>query len=301
MSATLDRSSARRGGPGPGVAAPAAARTHRGPVGDATILAVLAVLFAVVVMLTWRRWGQPEIDSGAELTTADLIRHGAVAYGDVRYFYGPLGLYSLALAFTIFGTSFTTVYAFGLLQALAILGTFYTLARHWLAPLVAGLATGVLLTVGFSGTAFNFVLPHTNSATFGLLCLLAMLLALASGRLWLAGIALGLVGLTRPEFLAVAAGAGGAYVLGTWRFEERRSALGAALRLVVPGLLIPGAVLGAFAAEVGSTRLITTNLWPTKFLHASGFRMQQGWMPLSVSSVFGLLAQGQATACCSGR
>ena len=38
--------------------------------------------------------------------------------------------------------------------------------------LAAGLATAVLMAIGFSGTAFNFILPHTNSATFGLLGLL---------------------------------------------------------------------------------------------------------------------------------
>ncbi len=43
---------------------------------------------------------------------------------------------------------------------------------------MAGLATAVLLAIAFSGTAFDFVLPHTNSATMGLLCLLLELLAL---------------------------------------------------------------------------------------------------------------------------
>ena len=45
----------------------------------------------------------------------------------------------------------------------------------------------MLLAIGFSGTAFDFVLPHTNSATFGLLCVLGMLLALARGRMLWAG------------------------------------------------------------------------------------------------------------------
>jgi 4-amino-4-deoxy-L-arabinose transferase-like glycosyltransferase len=170
------------------------------------VIAALGLCFAALTALTWRKWGVPEIDAGAELTTADLIRHGAVAYQDVRYYYGPLGLYSLALSFKLFGTSFTTAYAFGLAQAAAILAAFYALARHWLVPLSAGLATAVLLAIGFSGTSFNFVLPHTDSATFESLCLLLMLLrahpraARAGGRGRRAG------RLTRPEFLAVAAG-----------------------------------------------------------------------------------------------
>ena len=138
--------------------------------------------FFAVILLTWRKWGNPEIDAGAELSTADLVAHGSVPYEDVRYFYGPLGLYSLAATFKLFGASFTVAYAFGLAQAGAILGVFYALARRWLPPATAGLATAVLLAIGFSGTAFNFVLPHTNSATFG--CLFrSCLLALTRGRL----------------------------------------------------------------------------------------------------------------------
>jgi 4-amino-4-deoxy-L-arabinose transferase-like glycosyltransferase len=262
----------------------------RGAPGDRAVIAVLAACFAAIAGVTWRKWGVPEIDAGAELTTADLIKHGAVAYRDVRYYYGPLGLYSLALSFKLFGTSFTTAFAFGLVQAAAIVGVFYALARHWLAPLSAGLATAVLLAIGFSGTAFNFVLPHTDSATFGILCLLLMLLALAHERPLLAGVGAGLVGLTRPEFLAVAVGAAVAYVIASWRVEGRAAAWRAAWRLALPGVLIPAAVLGWFAAQAGVSRLVTENLWPTKFLHA-GVKTEQNWTPLNIASVFGLLAR----------
>ena len=104
---------------------------------DARAVAVLSLLFIALAALTWRSWGVPAIDAGAELTAADRIAHGAVAYQDVRYFYGPLGLYSLAGAFELFGTSFTTVFAFGLAQAAAILGAFYALARSGFLPALA--------------------------------------------------------------------------------------------------------------------------------------------------------------------
>ena len=74
--------------------------------------------------------------------TADRIADGAVAYRDVRYFYGPVGVYTLAGAFELFGTSFTTVFAFGLVQAAAILAAFYALARSFLPALTACLAHG---------------------------------------------------------------------------------------------------------------------------------------------------------------
>ena len=259
---------------------------------DAVAVTLLGLVFIAMIALTWRRWGNPEIDAGAELTTADLVAHGAVPYEDVRYFYGPLGLYELAAAFRVFGTSFTVAFAFGLAQAAAILGVFYVLARQWLRPAAAGLATAVLLAIGFSGTAFNFVLPHTNSATMGLLFLLLELLAMARGRAWLAGIAFGFVGLTRPEFAVVAAGVAAAYVVGTWRDEGRRAAGKSALALAVPGLAIPGVVLGGFALAVGAGRLFTENLWPVDFIRKAGLRSQSSWMPFTFESFVGLVGRG---------
>jgi hypothetical protein len=264
---------------------------HRPGLRDGLTIATLAMCFAVLTALTWRKWGVPEIDAGAELTTADLVKHGALAYRDVRYYYGPLGLYSLALSFKLLGSSFTVAYAFGLVQALGILAAFYALARQWLVPLSAGLATAVLMAIGFSGTAFNFVLPHTSSATFGILFVLLMLLALARGRLLLAGTAAGLVGLTRPEFVAVAAGALAAYLFATWRLESRTVMLSRAWRLALPALAIPAVVLGWFAARAGLSTLIGENLWPAKFIRV-GAKTESDWMPFTIASFFGVLARG---------
>jgi 4-amino-4-deoxy-L-arabinose transferase-like glycosyltransferase len=255
--------------------------------GDAPVVVALIACFAVLTALTWRRWGVPEIDAGAELTTADLVKHGAVLYRDVRYYYGPLGLYSLALAFKLFGTSFTTAYAFGLVQAVAIVTAFYALARHWLPALTAGLASAIVLAIGFSGTAFNFVLPHTDSATFGLLCVLLMLLALMNEHLPAAGAMAGFAALTRPEFEAVAVAALTAYAIAAWRMNGRAVATRAAWRLALPALAIPAAVLGWFAWRAGLSTLLTENLWPVKFIRV-GARTEREWMPLTPSSLIAL-------------
>lgn len=290
MSATLAPPAVRRPVLAP---SPGAARS-RLQTGDGTILAILALLFAVLAVLSWRKWGMPEGDAGAELTTADLIKHGAVAYHDVRYFYGPLGVYLLALWFKLFGTSLTAAYAFGFAQAAGILGAFYALARQWLAPLAAGLSTAVLMAIGFSGTSFNFILPHTNSATFGILTVLLMLLALRRGHLVAAGFALGLVGLTRPEFLAVGIGGAAAYLVATWRTEALREAMDAAWRIALPAASIPLLVFGWFASQAGLHNVLFENLWPVQFLHVAGLRMQAGWAPVSITGAFGLVARGAA-------
>ena len=122
-----------------------------------------SLVFALLAALSWRAWGVPTVDAGHELNVASSLASGAQPYGDIRYFYGPAGVYALGGAFALFGAGFTTAFAFGLLQAAAILAAFYALSRQLLPALPSFIATAVVAAIGFSGTAFNFVLPHTNS------------------------------------------------------------------------------------------------------------------------------------------
>ena len=258
---------------------------------DARGIAVLGGAFVLLAALSWRAWGVPAADVGHELTTAALIAEGGQPYADLRYFYGPAGVYALGGAFALFGTTFTTAFAFGLVQAAAIGAAFYALARRLLTVLPATVATLVVLAIGFSGTAFNFVLPHTNSGTFGLLALLLMLLALSGERLLLAGVAAGVVCLTRPEFAAVAALAVAAYAFGVAIQRGARPALRALARLALPALAVAGVVLGLLAAQVGAHRLFLENIWPVEFLRVAGFSSQQGWAPLDLESAVATLAR----------
>jgi hypothetical protein len=251
----------------------------------------IALFFALLAALSWRNWGVPSVDAGHELTVAAAITEGLQPYGDIRYFYGPVGVYSLAGAFALLGSSFTTAFAFGLVQAAAIIVAFYALSRQLLTVVPALIATLIVAAIGFSGTPFNFVLPHTNSATFGLLFLLLTLLCLSRERLVLAGLAAGVVGLTRPELAAVAAIALAAYLVGTWRQHGLRPALLALPRLALPALLVAGAVLGLLASEVGAARLFTENLWPVDFLRIAGFASQEAWAPLDFESLVATIAR----------
>jgi hypothetical protein len=258
---------------------------------DVRAAAGLALFFALLAALSWRKWGIPTVDAGHELTVAAAIAEGGEPYRDIRYFYGPLGVYSLAGAFAVFGTGFTTAFAFGLCQAAAIVGVFYVLARQLLRPLPAFLASAIVVAIGFSGTAFNFVLPHTNSATFGILFTLLTLLALCRGRLGLAGVAIGFACLTRPEFAAVAVLAGGAFLVGEWRQHGAKRALRDLPWLALPALAVAVPVLALLAADAGTANLFTENLWPVDFLRVGGFSSQQAWTPFDLESVASTLAR----------
>jgi hypothetical protein len=259
---------------------------------DALALAGLALFMAILTAISWRKWGTPEIDAGAELTTAAQAVHGHLPYSDTRYFYGPLGVYTLTGAFKLFGTSLGTAYALGLAVTTAIAGSFYALSRQLLRPLAAALSTAVLIAIGFSGTQFNFVLPHTNSATFGLLLLILSLLALCRGHFLLAGTAIGLTALTRIEFAAAAAVAGVAWAVGIWREAGFRAALRALAWMAAPALAIPVAVLGTLAASVGFDRFFWQNLYPVDFLRTAGFNAYREWTPFDAASVASSLARG---------
>lgn len=258
---------------------------------DAYAIAGLTLLFALLAGLSWQKWGVPSVDPGHELTTAATIAEGGTPYLDIRYFYGPVGVYALGGAFAVFGTSFTTAFAFGLLQAAAIIAAFYALARRLLSVVPAAIGAAMVAAIGFSGTAINFVLPHTNSATLGILFLLLMLLALSREQLILAGLAGGIVCLNRPEFAAVAALTGAAYVAGVARDNGLRQALRAILPLALPAIAVTGLVLGVLAADVGAHNLFFENLWPVDFLRIAGFDSQKAWAPMDLESVAATLAR----------
>jgi len=258
---------------------------------DAYAIAGLTLLFALLAGLSWQKWGVPSVDPGHELTTAATIAEGGTPYLDIRYFYGPVGVYALGGAFAAFGTSFTTAFAFGLLQAAAIIAAFYALARRLLDVVPAAIAAAMVAGIGFSGTALNFVLPHTNSATLGILFLLLMLLALSREQLVLAGLAGGIVCLNRPEFAAVAALTGAAYVAGIARDNGWRAALRTIPPLALPAVAVAGLVLGVLAASVGAHNLFFENLWPVDFLRIAGFDSQKAWAPMDLESVAATLAR----------
>ena len=241
----------------------------------------------------------PEIDAGAELTTADRVAHGAVPYRDVRYFYGPLGLYALAGAFERLRHE--------LHRPRSPSG--WPRRRRSSPPSTPSRAVAAtarppgsprpsLAAIGFSGTAFNFVLPHTNSATFGLLFLLLSCSPWPASARWLAGRRRRL---RRPHAAGVRrdrGGAAAAYVVGLARPHGRRAAREAALALAVPAWPYPASSSASFAAAAGAGRLFTENLWPVDFMRKAGFRSQSSWMPFTLESSSASSAAAWSTAHC---
>ena len=66
----------------------------------------------------------------------------------------------------------TAAIALGMMVTTAILAATYILARSFVGPLGAALATALTAAVAVIPNNYNFVLPHTAAATLGLLCVL---------------------------------------------------------------------------------------------------------------------------------
>ena len=253
--------------------------------------ALLAAYAALLLALSWQRWGNPLMDPGLDLTVAAGWLDGVMPYRDVRYWYGPLGIGALSGTFAVFGTSLASAYGFGLVQTAVIAELWRRLARRWLPNSVALAGVAVVLAIGFSGSLFNFQLPHTASATTGLIALLAALLAMADRRPWLAGLAIGACALTRPEFLAFGVAAAGGMAFGLWRTESLGAAAGAVARMAATALLVAVPVLGFFAAEAGADRFFFENIVPIEFLEVSA-TFEKAWHPYDLPSLGTLLLRG---------
>ena len=179
--------------------APATATSARAPrcavaVTDRTVLIGLGLFVVLLAALTWQTWGDLGSDTGYDLIASQRLADGEIPYRDFPYFYGPLAPALGALVVLIGGSGLAPFIAFGMLLSAAIVGAVYALARVVAGPLSSGLAAAITATVAFAPTNFSFVLPHSQSATIGLLAGVLFLLGASRfaaggsrGWLWCAG------------------------------------------------------------------------------------------------------------------
>jgi hypothetical protein len=266
----------------------ARARTVAVPT-DALALAGLAALAGAMVWFTWATWGDLGRDTGYDLVAGARVAGGELPYVDFVYYYGPLAPALAGLAAWIGGAGLAPMVGLGLALALLVVAATYGLGRSLAGPLGGFLAGAIVVPVALGPSNFSFVLPHSFSATLGILLALVFAMAAgrhasAGGRWWLlgAGIATGLVALTRPEFeLAVLAAAA------VWLALRWRAGTGGAretLLFSIPAIGIPAVVYGAFAAAAGPSSLVLDNLYPRETLSAAGSSVLRIHAPLTASS-----------------
>jgi hypothetical protein len=257
---------------------------------DTAASAALAVVFALLLALTWGTWGDPGSDTGYDVVAGSLVAHGHLPYADFTYYYGPLAPAVLGFAAWIGGDGLQPAIVVGLLLTALIVALAFVVGRLLAGP-VGGLLAGALTAgVAFAPTNFSYVLPHASSEPLGLLTTLGVLAAVGyharrGGAAWLlaAGAAVGLACLTRPEFAVAAVAAAGAYLV--LRLARGLSRLPEVAFVAAPAVLLPAAVYSAFLTRVSLHALTFDNLYPREQLRAGGDAVVRLSAPLTVSSL----------------
>jgi len=221
----------------------------------------LGAAFAHNVSVTWERWGDLIVDTGRELDTPKQLAEGKVLYRDVRYWYGPLAPYWHALLYRVFGVRIGVLTTAGMCVAAGLAWVSYRLLRMFVGRWVSALGAAAVLYIQAFGcyrfpNIFNFVLPYSFPAAYGMLLATGSVLFLArylrKRRGWdfyAACLLLGLTGLCKLEPLFAALVAHGAFVLVClFRGERnwRRLAIGYGM---AAGIVL--AVLGGFRWAAG--------------------------------------------------
>ena len=246
---------------------------------DRRAATVLFAIGIVLTALTWNTWGDLGRDTGYDLVAASRVAHGQIPYADFTYYYGPLAPFVLGIAAWLGGAGLAPAVVVGLLAVALIVALTYLLARAFVGPLGAALASTIVLSVALAPTNFSYVLPHTSAMTFGVAAMLGMLLALTRSRKATAGLCLGIVALTKPELELAAIVAAAAWC------ASSRTSLRDVVRLALPAVAIPAAVYGAFLTQVSLHTLVFDNLYPTAVLRAGGDRLLRLHAPLTASSL----------------
>jgi hypothetical protein len=256
---------------------------------DAAALAGLVAVMAALVALGWGTWGDLGRDTGYDFSAAARVAQGDIPYADFVYYYGPLAPGLLGTLFWLFGTSTGPALAFGILLAVAIGLATYALVRTQIQVLGSFLAASITTSVALAPTNLSFVVPHSYSAPLAVLLTLCLLLALSKHAHsprgpWLgaAGTCLGLLTLTRPEFLLAAVAATLAW-LGVRALSREVRWRDVAL-LAGPAAAVPALVYGTLLTTVTPRELVFENLYPVDELDAAGNALLKLRAPLTLSS-----------------
>lgn len=257
--------------------------------GDLLAIGGLLGLCASLAAITWQSWGDVGRDTGYDSVAGARVADGQLPYADFTYYYGPLAPMLLGLAMWIGGSGMAPLITVGLVVAIAIVTATYVLARQHAGRAGAFLAAAITAPVAFAVDNFSFVIPHTFTASLGVLVTLLCLIALSratvgESRRWVvvAGVAAGFATLTRPEVaLAVALGCIAWLAL---RWRAGAGGLREVGWLAAPAIAVPVAVYGAFITQVPLRELVLENIYPVDALRAAGNAVVRLSAPFTLGS-----------------
>lgn len=223
---------------------------------------LIPICFLAMLLLSWRRWTSLIVDTGREMDLPLRLLRGELLYRDIHYLYPPLSPYFNALLYRVFGVSLEVLNVSGVLCALVIVALCFAIARRVLPERAAVLATLAVIVWCIFKPEGNLIAPYAFAALHGMIFALGTLLVtLRYGEqrcwreVWLAGLLIGLAGITKQEFALTAAVTWSAGVLFVHRWQVKELLA----RLALPALLslaIATPVYAYFLTRVGWQTLI---------------------------------------------
>lgn len=215
-------------------------------------VAILALIGASMLTISWRRWPDILIDFGGELYSAWRLSSGEVLYRDVISLFGPLSFYVNSAVFRVFGAGFIHLALFNI--ALVAVATYliYRFYAETTDDVTAVTASSVFLSVFAFGQYlatgnYNFVAPYSHQLTHSMVLSLAALYVMVKylkaprgSLLYILGVLAGLVFLAKSEvFIALAASIVTALAADRWMDRTEKRGLFKRPALCAIGFLTP--------------------------------------------------------------
>mgnify|MGYP000361399652 CR=1 FL=1 len=167
----------------------------------------IAVAFAAMLAVSWRRWTSPIADSGREMDLPWRLLQGEWLYRDVHHIYPPFAPYLNALLYRVFGVHLDVLHAAGIVCSAIITVLCYRIARRLFEPAEAAIATIAVIIFCIFKPAGNLIQPYAFAALYACVCSLGVLLLTLrhaenqrSRELIFAGLLIGLAAITKQEF-----------------------------------------------------------------------------------------------------
>jgi hypothetical protein len=228
----------------------------------------LLSLVAVICAITWGRWGSLIVDCGREMYIPAALSQGKRLYSDLWYPYGPLIPYWHSLLFRVFGIHLSILYLVGVGIATTVALLLYSVSRAFIPVSLSFACSFTFIILAFQLTLFNYVLPYSYPAAYGILMLTGIVWLLARdpfsagrARIALAGVLTSAALLTKIEM----GGAGcvilaWAIVLRAFWSRSAREMLRDTLACLPP-LLAAAAVYGWLVSRSSAAFIFADNIY----------------------------------------
>ena len=210
---------------------------------------MIGILALWLIITSWRKWSDPQIDFGREVYIPWRMLNGAHWLTDIDDLYGPLSRFIDTVLFKLFGPSIMVIVWANIASYVVTLAVLYRLFKQgW--GFVVSLASCFIFVSVFSFSQltatsnYNFITPYSHQVIHGFLVCLFLVWILHGWVFELTltksvsiGLLIGLTALLKPEFILCAIFlTGAAWFWSMLQFGEPRFG---ALALIFLGALLP--------------------------------------------------------------